>query len=98
LDSLPNCITTVSFSIWADIQVNVHLHPVEAQLHSDLNTYDSFCITIPLAQIVAIFKELLNINSEWDIQTKSNPLALCNLDVWKATYVPMSPKSHISPR
>lgn len=70
-------------------QVFTCIHdPVEVQLRGDLNTYGSFCITLPLAQTAATFKELRDINDEWDVEIKSNPSALRNLDVWTATYVP----------
>jgi len=55
--------------------------PVEAQLHGDLNTYSSFCTTLPLAQTAAILTELRDINDKWDVEIKSNPSALRNLDV-----------------
>jgi len=70
--------------MWADIQTNIHTHPVEAQWHGDLDEYGSFCLTIPLEQIAVIVTELCVINNRWDFQVESNPSALRDLDVWQA--------------
>lgn len=56
-------------------------HPVEAQLHGDLNTYGSFCITVPLRQIIDIQETLVETNREWDRRAAEDPQSSRGLDV-----------------
>jgi hypothetical protein len=54
---------------------------VEIQLHGDLDTYGSFCITVPISQIIQIIERLYASNQDWDARAQSDPQALRNLDV-----------------
>ena len=56
-------------------------HPVEVQLKGDLDTYGSFCITIPLEQTAAILTKLNQSNHDWKHQAASDPHVPRNLDV-----------------
>jgi len=66
---------------------------VEAQWHGDLDTYGSFCITVPLNQITDITTTLINKNHEWDFRAKSDPWALRGLDVCGLYWFPTQPKA-----
>jgi len=54
---------------------------VEAQWHGDLDTYGSFCIVIPMGQIMDIMRVLVDSNCRWDRRAKSDPWAMRDLDV-----------------
>ena len=54
---------------------------VEAQLHGDLDTYGSFCITVPMSQVFHIIEALSASNGDWDARAQLDPRALRNLDV-----------------
>jgi len=63
------------------IQAGVYRHSVEAQWYGDLDTYGSFCITIPLQQVLDIVTKLLESNADWSHRAALDPLASRNLDV-----------------
>ena len=55
--------------------------PVGAQLHDDLDAYDSFCIAIPLEQLARIIETLHESNRDWNDRAESDPQAFRGLDV-----------------
>ena len=70
--------------------------PVEAQLHGDLDTHGTFCITVPLNQILEMNSTLSRCNLEWEGRAKSNPNASRNLVVREAGGSLHGPKTHSS--
>ena len=54
---------------------------METHLHGDLDTYGSFCITLPISQIIQIISALNTSNQDWDARAQSDFRALRNLDV-----------------
>ena len=62
---------------------NKHLteRPVDAQWHTVLDTYGSFCITVPLNQILEIINKLDASNRDWERRAKDDPDASRNLEV-----------------
>lgn len=73
-------------------------HPVEVQLKGDLDTYGSFCITIPLEQTAEILTKLNQRNRDWKRRAASDPHAPRNLDVRQTVSSPYGPKPYIYPR
>jgi len=71
---------------------------VEAQWHGDLDTRGSFCITVPLKQILEIVKKLDISNLAWEGRAKSDSNATRNLVVREADGSLRSRKPHIPPR
>ena len=61
---------------------------MEAQWHGDLDTYGSFCITIPQRQIYQVTMALEISNQEWDDRAKSDPKALRNINVYVKYHSP----------
>ena len=55
--------------------------PVGAQWHVDLDAHGSFCIAIPLQQIIEIVETLKASNCDWEDRVESDPQALRALDV-----------------
>ena len=70
--------------------------PVDVQWHSDLDTHGSFCITVPLDQIIAIVTKLVACNRDWERRVKVDPEALRNLEVREAGGSLHSPTSYSS--
>jgi len=58
-----------------------HKHLVEAQWNGDLDKYGSFCITVPLYQLIDILFHITKSNGEWDSRAGSDPQAPRGLDV-----------------
>ena len=69
---------------------------MEVQLHADLNTIGSFCITVPLAQIAEIIAELQKSNKEWDRRAELDPQAPRELDVRRAVRSLYNPNPDLS--
>ncbi|KAF9647201.1 hypothetical protein BDM02DRAFT_2747636 [Thelephora ganbajun] len=60
---------------------------IEAQWHGDLDTYGSFCITVPLMQICAIVTKLNASNRDWERRAALNPQASRNLNITEDPFV-----------
>ena len=74
-------VLPVSASRLCQIQSEQAHTQVETQLHGDLDTYGSFCITVPMGQLFQIIAELDASNQDWDARAQSDLQALRNLDV-----------------
>ena len=72
-------------------------HPVEVQLKGDLDTYGSFCITIPLEQTAATLTKLNQSNRDWKRRAASDPHAPRNLDVHQTVSSPYDLKPSFIP-
>ena len=71
--------------------------PVDAQWHSHLDTHGTFCIIVPLPQILAIITKLAACNHEWTRRAKLDPGAPRNLEVCEARGPLHIPKPHVHP-
>ena len=64
----------------------------------DLDTYGTFCITVPLQQVVAIIEELRKSNRDWERRANSDPQASRDLNVRQTIGSLYNIQPYISPR
>ena len=73
-------------------------YPVGVEHRMDLDTYGTFCITVPLQQVVAIVEELRKSNRDWERRANSDPQASRDLNVRQTIGSLYNIQPYISPR